>query len=321
MHSNLIFIILICVSCAYCENVKSDLQVINSTIEKSSSIMLETSFPDPGENLLIQIKKLISLFSQESRTRHPDDGIRRKDRQQFKQLLPVLPDFPPFFETIRSYFKLAYKSYLLLNPEVKFGQCIVKYLYTEYPAVMRFFRTQNISNFFRRMYIVMGKFMNNIINGKIFNWSETEFDMKRIGVKVALTSYENPRNINQAYGYPQLIVNYKNNTEPNQLYMYGRRFVRQAQPIYPNAGRDAVKNTGPSKENAMHYEDIDSEARIDLTNRDVEREAENLFNIDAMFWRSLGIEENSFKRYSLAYCTKEYLTESFKRFMKNVILS
>lgn len=100
MHSNLIFIILICVSCAYCENVKSDLQVINSTIEKSSSIMLETSFPDPGENLLIQIKKLISLFSQESRTRHPDDGIRRKDRQQFKQLLPVLPDFPPFFETI-----------------------------------------------------------------------------------------------------------------------------------------------------------------------------------------------------------------------------
>lgn len=331
MHFNITFIILICVLCAYCENVESDLQAINSTIEKSSG----KSVPDPVENLVVQIKKLISLFNQESQTKlnlKPSlgDGLHRKGVKTLRQLsvLPVLPDFPPFFETIRSYFKLAYKSYLLLNPEVKFGQCIVKYLYTEYPVVMRFFRTQNITNFFRRMYIVMGKFMNNIINGKLFNWSETEFDMKRIGLKVAMTSYENSKpkfsspqpnsNFYQTY-----YVNYNNYTVPNQLYVRSRRFSRQTQSPNANTGKDAGKKVGSSKnkENAMHYEDIDSEARIDLTNRDVEREAENLFNIDAMFWKSLGIEENSFKRYSLAYCTKEYLTESFKRFMKNVILS
>lgn len=327
---------------AQCEhsNSGSNSNSVGSAVVKPLETTLKKTSPDPIQSLLVQFFKLLIKPDQKSEMnfRQTEDDKYQGEQIAAKQLNVVLPTLPPFFEKIRSYFKMAYKTYLLMNAEVKFGQCIVKYLYTEYPSVMRFFRMENFSNFARRLYIVVGKFMNNIINTNIFSWPETEFDRKRIGMKVAMTATEqrSPRpnvNLYETYSFPELVLHYNNNLNsfgtnvPRGQVEYRARFVRQAQisdsnnvpPTGSNKGKTIEKTK--SKEMIQSYADIDSEARIDLTNRDLEREAENLFNIDSMFWRSLGIEENSFKRYSLAYCTKEYVTESFKRFMKNVILS
>lgn len=319
--------ILICVSVSLCDSFET-IQPINDSVSvQPVGTIFNNGASDLVENLLMQIKNIISEPVQTNTSRSSTEKLYQKDSNNLRQssLLPVLPDFPPFFNAIRNYFKTIYRSYLLLNPEVNFGQCIAKYLYIEYPLVMRIFQRQNITIFLRRLYVVAGKFINNIINRYIFDWSDTEFDRQRIGLKVALITNDNrlpSENLPQSNIYQNYYRNYATPYQqivPTIGYTHARsRFVRQV--VNPKSNQTKYVEDMKPTENTKPHE-LDPDATIDLRNRDIEREAENLFNIDVMFWRSLGIQENSFKRYSLAYCTKEYLTESFRRFMKNVILS
>lgn len=322
-------IILFCISFVQCEYIGPKSQVIGRVEDEPLETTLSTTTYDTSD-LFEQIFKLIITPDQKSHS-EAKEHRHSEEKRIAKQLNVVLPSLPPFFERVRSFFKMAYKTYLLMNAEVKFGQCIVKYFYTQYPSVMKFFRMQNFSNFARRVYILTGKIMQNIVNAaNIFSWPETEFDRQRIGMKVAMTA--SGKRVPMERLQPPLIYNYSKIVLDYSDYLNSHggntRYARQTNPpsssniiILPESDRGKGIEQIKPKENIQSYADIDSEARIDLTNRDLEREAENLFNIDSMFWRSLGIEENSFKRYSLAYCTKEYVTESFKRFMKNVILS
>lgn len=236
---------------------------------------------------------------------------------------PTVPTLQPFFETARSYIKTGYRTYLLLNPEVKMGQCVIRYFYTQYPGVMRFFQAENISKFIRRLYIFVGRFVNSILSGDIF----TDAVKRRVESKVVLMTREEqkqkpPQPIYipyQTYYQPWPIMNYN-------LYSPHQRFARQVPSMefgVSNATKSSVakKQLPPPLVDNVSVSDIDSDARIDLTDRKIEREADQLFNVDAMFWKSLGIEENALKKYSLSYCAKDYVTDIFRRFVKNIILS
>lgn len=259
----------------------------------------------------------------------------------------VLPTAQPFFETTRSFIRSAYKSYLLLNPEIAFIQCLVKQLYMKYPVLVNFFQYQNLSKFMRNVYVVFVKFMNNIINADVLKWSDTAVaDRQRVEFKVAqitadksILNREKTRNSLKSYNLP-LIISIIDPFEPNynikQRTML-QRFPRQAKtpamgnPAYERDHDDnhfeqcmEIKGKDCPKElinNAHENAEINSNAVIDLSDKTVEREADELFNIDAMFWKSFGIEDNSLKKYSLAYCTKEYATDLFRRFIRNVLLN
>lgn len=236
----------------------------------------------------------------------------------------VFSSLQSIFAVVKSYIKSAYRLYLVMNPEWKFGQCMVKLVYTRYPGFMRLFRAQNISLLSRRLYFILTKYMSNIINGNVFAWYGSQTDQMRVGSKVAAITTEN--NIVSSAVYNQKIQQ----KQPSNFYdihspyyeLYKQRFGRQASHS-PNIQHKQQQPNGHKMPGSvqMSNEMFDSDARIDLSNHKLEREAEELFNIDKMFWKSLGIEENSIKRYSLAYCGKEYATDALKRFVKNVLLS
>lgn len=253
---------------------------------------------------------------------------RSEENEQFKRIdLKQQNALQSIFETTKSYIKSAYKTYLFLNPEVKMAQCLVKVFYVRYPGLMRFLRTQNLSKLVRRLYFILTKYMNNILNGNVFSWYESEAVKTRVGSKIAaITTYE--------YVPPQ-----RKTLQPTTLYNLSphyiatlskthalRRSVRQATNTHLPKNSNRIQPQMRSTPKQISHEikenkDMDSEARIDLTNQSLQIEADQLFNIDSMFWKSLGIEENSIKRYSMAYCAKEYATDAVKRFVRNVLLS
>lgn len=288
-------------------------------------------------------------------------GAQQSEEDLLIKQLAGFPDLPPFLETMRSYFKLAYKSYVLLQPEIKFGQCLVKYFYMRFPRVMRYFQWQNLSKYIRRVYVVSGRMANNVVTRTVFKWfDDTELDRERIAIKMAAITSEKPITPLQSIVRPIYEIYESLGLQPQSELIQGnypnlfrsttrlrRRIQREAK--YPST-RDRNNVNGQNQKAEIHYKrnmkreemqsknmmrnalsseqkgaknqvEMNSDAIIDLTNKAVEREAEELFNIDTMFWRSLGFEDSSFKRYSLAYCTKEYVTDSFSRFMKNIILS
>lgn len=295
----------------------------------------------------------ITNFSVESQpvfSKSPQQRVQRSAESDILQKqLAGLPDLPPFIETLRSYLKLAYRAYILLQPEIKFGQCMTKYFYMRYPALMRVFQWKYLSKYVRSFYSVSGRMVNNVVTRTIFGFfDDTELDRQRIALKVEAMTSEQPTPAQTAiqpvsdfldaivllsqpaFSYPDLFITPAFDGSAQVL----RRIRREAkyrdaserdqhpQIHYKNNMEIAQvqKRNGNETEDSKPME-VDLEARIDLTNKLVEREAEELFNIDTMFWRSLGIEESSFKKYSLAYCTKEYVTDSFSRFMNKIILT
>lgn len=245
------------------------------------------------------------------------------------------------FDTAKSFFKSAYRTYLFLNPEVKLAECLVKVAYTRYPTIMRMFRIQNLSKLSRQLYFILTKYMKSILNGNMFSWEEDSgVDKARIGSKIAAITTEdrysqqrpqqtlNVYQMHPVYRYPyyppsiemaalskkRAIQRYKRQETATQL-------QSNVQKPNKNQHKTAMYTVPTQSTNEIGDYNMDSEARIDLSNRVIQREAEQLFDIDAMFWKSLGIEENSINRYSVAHCAKEYVSEAFKRFIKDVILS
>lgn len=137
---------------------------------------------------------------------------------------PTVPTLQPFFESFRSYIKTGYRTYLLLNPEVKMGQCVIKYFYTQYPNVMRFFQVQNISKSIRRLYFFVVKFVNSILSGDIFS----DVVRKRVESKVVSITHEEQKlkplqpiyTPYQTYYQPWPILNYNH-------YKLHQRLARQ----------------------------------------------------------------------------------------------
>lgn len=262
-----------------------------------------------------------------------EKGLLSKQQMSF-------PNFQPYLEPVRSYIKTAYKTYLLLSPEMRFGQCLYKYLYMKYP-ILRYFRVENLRLVVRRAYRSVVRFLNSILSGSIFGSPETEADKERVGLKVAMMTKERQakkQNFPQSnlanygiYTLPQSTVNY-NYLPANYVYQRVRRqspqfHTNQPQQIQNAADKKHIQQlqkqaNHPSQfiDNNQDFEDMDSDAKIDLTNPNLEYEADQLFNLDSLFWKSLGIEDNSIKKYSLAYCAREYSTSVFQRFLKNVLL-
>lgn len=258
------------------------------------------------------------------------------------------PNLQQYFEPIRSYIKTAYRTYLLLNPEIKMGQCLYKYLYMNFP-IMRFFRMSNLQFIARRAYVMMTKFFNNLLSGNIFAPPEPQTDIDRVGFKVASITKERPKpktpqlnTINSGlYSLPQSRKNYyylpsnvayqPMTVTPNLVYQRVKRQTAQLpsnQQYTPEEQSVKSQQAQPKKEhpteftdNVQDFENMDADAKIDLSNPSLLYEADQLFNLDSMFWKSMGVEDNSIKKYSLAYCGREYTSDILKRFVKNVILS
>lgn len=199
---------------------------------------------------------------------------------------------------------------MLLNPEVKMGQCIVKYFYTQYPNVVKFFQIQNLTKFIRRLYYIVTKYADDIMNGNLFS----ESDRRRVESKVASMTREKERKqfyyIPSSQFQPHLL-------QSKRYYSIRKRSVRQARVTKSKVDKSSLQ---PFVDNVPDY-DVEFDASIDLRDKTLEKEAEQLFNIDSMFWKSLGIDGNSLKKYSLSFCAKDYITDVFKRFIKNVIMS
>ncbi|XP_055301327.1 uncharacterized protein LOC129567958 [Sitodiplosis mosellana] len=293
---------------------------------------------------------------------------KRKTGQSLAKQQMSFPNLQQYLDPVRSYIKTAYRTYLLLNPEIKMAQCLYKHLYVEYPRLMGFFRMQNLRLLARRAYQMVAKFVNSVLSGSVFAPVETEADEERVGLKVAMITKEKPPqkpktpqlnlgnygaynlpqsvpNYNYAY-YPQPGVAYQPISTPNFVYQRVKRQSaqfpiqiveantqfspnQQYQPGYtPQMTHTGTKQ--PPKEslhpsqfvdNVQDFEDMDPDAKIDLSNSALQNQADQLFNMDSLFWKSMGVEDNMIRKYSLAYCGKEYVTSILRRFVKNVILS
>lgn len=197
---------------------------------------------------------------------------------------------------------------MLLNPEIKMVECLVKHVYIQYPSVAAFFRSDNLSKITRRVYFLMVRFINQLLKF----WSGPDEGSSRVGLKVAkMTNEDYVHNLmSQKYAIPQQIQPY-------------HRFIRQS-TNYENIPTKMHKKEKKSMGNAefTNHEVMDPDARIDLNDKAIEREADELFNIDKMFWKSFGFDsQQTLKKYSLPHCGKEYITDVFSRFIKNIILN
>lgn len=290
------------------------------------------------------------------------------------------PNLQPYLDPVRSYIKTAYRTYLLLMPEIKMSQCLYKHLYVEYPRLMGFFRIQTLQMLIRRAYRLVVHFLRSVFDGTIFPSIETEADKERVALKVAMITKEKPKkpvgpttsqvnlanygayglpqstpNYNYAY-YPQPSVTYQQSSAPNFVYQrvkrqtaqYPRQIVNtypkypmNYQQVYtpqnsyvemkqaalppqpPQPVQPPKQSIHPSEfvDNPQDFDDMDPDAKIDLSNPNIQYEADQLFNMDSMLWKSMGVEDKTIRKYSLAYCGKEYVTDIMRRFVKNVILS
>lgn len=336
-------VISICLSFKECDSVDVDLsEQTTSTVEveKAPSIAITNTTSAELQNLVLNLNQLIQKIN---------SGQQRSGADMMSKEIAGYPDLPPFIETLRAYFKMAYKSYLLFQPEIKFGQCIIKYFYMRFPNTMRIFRPPDLMKYIRRMYSVSGIMTNNIITRTIFSFfDDTEVDRERIAIKMAtmtgmpLTPFQKAEkpilDFYEAIQSPQFYTNVMQlpvYSGPVQLQRRRRRrFQREAKNPSRNDqdhtdSRDEIQYKNNMKRAPRQSEqskipvppEMDPDATIDLINKEIEHEAEELFAIDKMFWSSLGFEDDSFKKYSLAYCTREYFTGSFGRFMKNIVLA
>lgn len=345
-----VFIVtIICVPFIRCDSVDTSAQT-NDTVEvmePTDTSLIKTS-ANPVSNLLIELQDPMNTSNRINQK--SNSGQQSVEDVLLSKQIAGFPDLPPFVETLRAYFKLAYKSYVLLQPEIKFGQCLTKYFYIRFPNFMRFFQWRNLSKYIRRLYSVSGRMVNNVVTRTIFTWfDDTELDRERIAMKMtSITSERQARpdpsivrpivEFYESIGLQPPLASEIYDIYPNLMQSLTtsplrRRYQRDttnsnkmsSQIQYKNnMKREQIQNKDDVQANDGNHRGpagMDPNATIDLTNKSVEQEAEELFNIDTMFWKNLGFEDSSFRKYSLAYCTRAYVTDSFSRFMKNIILS
>ncbi|XP_031619304.1 uncharacterized protein LOC116338302 [Contarinia nasturtii] len=216
------------------------------------------------------------------------------------QEISLKPVIAPYLEPVRTYIKRAYKTYVTLTPEVKLGQCVVKHFYVQYPSIFRFFRNNTLRKHIDRVYNFLVQWIRNLL--KILFPLEIEQNTSQIGPKVANKRIKMP---------PQSLANTP--SQPNYNYYY----PSSLNPTVYSYRSKRQTNAAQITNNKM-----ESEAQIDMMNRRIlEREADDLFNMDQMLWKNFGLDDRSIKKYSMVYCGKEWITGFFNRFVKNVILS
>lgn len=156
-----VLFLLICVSFINCDSVDLGAQM-NDTVEviQTTNTSLTKIYPNPFTTFLADLNQKIQNIN----------GDRQLDEDILYKQLAGFPLLPPFVETLRTYFKLAYRSYILFQPEIKFGQCLIKYFYMRFPRVMRFFQWRNLSVYIRRLYVASGRMANNVVTRTIFKW-------------------------------------------------------------------------------------------------------------------------------------------------------
>lgn len=326
------FIVLICVPFSKCDCIGL------SASAKTNVTVVPRNSPYPIGKFLDEFMNSDNISEQTVKASH---SVRQSEEDLiFKQLVGYSTLFP-YLESTRTYLKIMYKSYILLQPEIKFVQCLTKHFYMRYPNAMRFFQWQNLSSYIRRVYGVSGWMVNSAAIRMLFNlYDDTEFDRARIAIKTAAVTAEKQttppnRTVRPTYGFyesfglqrpiyvvrtPTIAVGAASRSRrrvPRQAEVPSERNPSEIH-YKDNMKREQMQNDAKEARTAT---EMNPEGIIDLINKEIEREAGELFNIDTMFWRGLGFEENSLKRYSLAYCSREYVTNVFQRFMKNIILS
>lgn len=254
--------------------------------------------------------------------------------------LTLKPVIAPYIEPVRSYIKRAYKTYITLNPEVRFGQCIVKHFYVEYGPLIKFIQNNTPRKLIERTFQFLMQMMKDMMN--MFFPTEIKNDMSKI---MAMLTNESP---NQRKPVPS--SNLTKKSMPNQnyyyypsVYGYQRRTKRQANHT-PQANHAPQTNHTPHyfpqnqqsrQENSAetthanaarpikkYFEFLGTKFQIDASDRKtLEREADDIFNLDIILWKNLGLDDRSLQKYSMTYCGKEYIIGFFNRFIKNVILS
>lgn len=152
-------------------------------------------------------------------------------------------------------------------------------------------------------------------------------DGLRIGSKVAALTQEDatpqsptfnqfpypyPYQPNSAYQNPNFYYYYYPN-QPNSV-MRRRRESNGSQK--QSHSMEPLSDTNPMEED----ESIDADASIDLSNTAAEEEAEKMFNVEAMLMKTLGIEDDTIKKFTPMYCAKEYTMDVLDRFTDDVLL-
>lgn len=236
-------------------------------------------------------------------------------------------------EWIRLYLGSSYKSYKHHRPERELGKCYIRCFHVAYPNLMRQLQTQNIINFARDFYSWMVKFINNAMNVK---WTDRfdENDGLRIGSKVAALTQENTTPRSPTFNrYPYLYTPNSAYQNPHLYYYYypNQRNVMRSRRDAPIANNPTeIRNESqkqfyrlqPLSDTSPMEDDksIDADASIDLADTVAEEEAEKLFNVEALIMETLGIEDDTFKKYTPMYCAKEYTINVMDRFIDELLL-
>lgn len=244
--------------------------------------------------------------------------------------------FEPIRDWIRLYLRSTYKSYKYYRPERELGKCIIQCLHVAYPNLMRRLQIQNIISFVRNFYSWLVQFINNAMNTM---WTSRfdENDGLRIGAKVAaLTQADTTLRSPTFNRYPYPYATNFDNQNPNFYYYYypNQPYVmrrRRDISIEDNLNSSMeIRNGSQTQSHLLEPlsdtsrmeddESIDADATIDLANTAAEEEAEKLFNVEAMIMKTLGIEDDTIKKYTPMYCAKEYTMDVLDRFTDNVLL-
>lgn len=254
--------------------------------------------------------------------------------------------FGRFGSFLRALAKQALYYYNYYNAEIQFGECMIKYTYSQYPQQMQLLRMANINKLGHLAYAAIAEYLTNVLNG---HYIDAYADQERIAAKIVqLTRPSNLPRPQQQYPaeYVQSIRR-KKREKPLKRKQRSTEIVtskNDTESVSTKMPDDEMEHRSFDDENALVYfenhrklwhedvhqrymqdrEEEDSlmeDERIELNNVRTVEAVDDLFDWEPVILDSLGIDPRRIKKYSPGYCLKNYIFAFFRRIIMEYIRS
>lgn len=96
--------------------------------------------------------------------------------------LRFMSAFGPFANFLRVFAKQTLDLYNWYYAEIQFGECMIKYAYTQYPEQVQLLRMENINKLGHSAYTTIVDYLTNVLSGR---YMDTFAEEERIAAKVA----------------------------------------------------------------------------------------------------------------------------------------
>lgn len=231
-----------------------------------------------------------------------------------------------FVNTVRYMARSVYIAYEWNYPELKMSQCLTRHVRREYPELARNINLPNAFKLGHGIFTTLAEYVNEWIYER---QNEEEMMENRVGAKVA----EVARNPNAVGGYylPSSYMNVADGSRP--FYFSGdRRLVgqvpwvrkRRSLPYSASFGSEVDRRQADDQSYVMTIRKRPvptpkSETEEVSDAIELEEEDPSFFDLDDMLFGSFGIYTKHMSRYSLPYCSKQYLINAFRRIIPFIL--